>query len=208
MGKIGMPVALLKMGTSRGKHSGNALAFALEAMEERYTSDPDVDRSLTKNNIYGDGMFTSGLSLFKHWMEKASEHVGYDKLGRRKAVKKNANIAMAMIVKPDTSIMNMLRPEHQKKLLMNCYDLIKQEYDKLDIVIDAYVIHLDEANPHMHIFSHDTTYTLSDKINSPKFFIKLNKDIPEKLRAMGWTMVEKRASKELFRTRRRVLCQH
>ena len=64
--KVGIPCLQLKqtITSSKGKHSGSAYHIACEALEERYSSDPDINHQLTGNNRY-EG-FTSGTDLYKY----------------------------------------------------------------------------------------------------------------------------------------------
>lgn len=193
--KIGMPTLKLKLGNGFGKHSGNAKAVVLEALKERYSSDSDLDRSLTQNNLYfrdetgSETFFESGEELFKYWESEARKYRVTDKNGKEKKLRSDASIGFAHIIKPDKELMDSLSEEEQLDLLSDTADLVVELYRKKGCVIDAGVVHLDEGNPHIHLFGHDPEYQLGKKINL-KFFGALNRDVPKKLRQKGWDVEE------------------
>ena len=165
MGKVGMPILLLKQGNGKTKRSGNAKAVALEALEERYSSDPDLDRTKTKDNIYMDGGFRSGIALSEYWRKQAEAFRVIDKNGKEKKLRSDASIAFANILKPDKEFMDSLTSEQQMIFLNDLIDITKEAYTKQGIKVDTTVIQVDEGNPHVHLFGHDPQYKLGKKLN-------------------------------------------
>lgn len=185
MGKVGMPILLLKQGNGKTKRSGNAKAVALEALEERYSSDPDLDRTRTKYNVYLKGGFRSGIALSEYWRKEAEAFRVIDKNGNKKKLRSDASIGFANILKPDKEFMDGMKYQEQTKFLNDLATITIQEYKNRGIQIDAAVVHFDEANPHVHLFGHDAQYKLGKKLNL-KFFNVLNREVPKQLRALGW----------------------
>ena len=184
MAKMGVPVLKLKAGNAFGKHSGNAKSVACEGLEERHSSDPDLQRDRTNENIYG-GRFRSGEELFNYWISEAGSYRILDKNGKEKKLRSDANIGFASILKPEKSFMESLSPRDRIRFLQDAYRVTVQEYQRKGISVDAWVIHLDEQVPHLHLYGHDPEYKLGKKLNL-SFFNAMNKRVPERLRALGW----------------------
>lgn len=185
MGKIGIPVLRLKAGYGGGKHSGNARSVAMEALKERYCKDPDLDRDLTEENPYLEDGFTSGKELADYWEQEAAEYRITDKNGKQKKLRSDASIGFAYIVKPDEEYMESLSEEDQMRMLEDAAEITIGIFRKRGLVIDAGVVHVDERNPHMHIFGHDPEYKLGKKIDI-RLFGELNRDVPKLMRERGW----------------------
>ena len=186
MGKIGMPVMKLKGGNGFGKHAGNALFVAMEALEERRSSDEDLDRSLTGQNVYV-GNFQSGYELYRYWQSEAENYRVIDKNGNSKKLRSDASIGFTQIIKPDAEMMRKLSLKEQFQLLYDTLHETVKEYKKRKVVIDCCVIHVDEGVLHMHIFGHDPEYKLGKKLNL-KFYNALNRSVPKRLRQRGWNV--------------------
>lgn len=186
MSKMGVPILKLKAGNAFGKHSGNAKSVACEGLEERHSSDPDLDKARTNGNIYG-GNFRSGEELYDYWVSEAGSYRILDKNGKEKKLRSDANIGFASILKPEKSFMDSLSPEDRIRFLQDAYKVTLQEYKRKGISVDAWVIHLDEQVPHLHLYGHDPEYKLGKKLNL-SFFHAMNKRVPERLRALGWNI--------------------
>lgn len=187
MAKMGVPVLKLKAGYGHGKHSGSARAVAMEALEERRSADEDLDEKKTKNNEYMPGGFTSGEKLCDYWEKQAAAYRVKLKNGSTRKLRSDANIGCAWILKPEKEYMDSLPAEKQRQLLYDARDITMQEFRKIGIQTDAWVIHNDEANPHMHLFGHDPDYKIGNTVDL-KLFRVLNKSVPEQLRQRGWNI--------------------
>lgn len=185
MGKIGIPMLRLKAAGGKGKHSGNARAVALEALEERYSKDADLNPDLTEDNLYFENGFTSGHTLADYWEQEAAEYRITDKNGKQKKLRSDASIGFVYIVKPDEAYMQTLSEADQMRLLGDAITITREIFEKRGLVIDAGVTHVDERNPHTHIFGHDPEYKLADKIDI-RLFGELNRDVPKRMRELGW----------------------
>lgn len=189
MAKVGLPYLTLDRQDHFGgknKHSGNARAVILEGLEERQSSDPDLDRTKTANNIYyGE---RSGEALLKKLETDASEYMITDKKGRQRHLRSNANIGFACICKPESSYIDNMTPDKQKRFFDDSYEIMKNMFESHGLVVDAAVIQFDERSPHMHMYGHDPEYNLGRKFNL-KMRSDMNRDYyPAEMRKRGWSV--------------------
>ena len=194
--RVGMPVMKLDRQSHYGKKdskSGNARAVANEALEERYSSDPDLNRNLTQYNQYWEAedgetqeYFTSGNELADYWEELAENYTVTDKNGKQKKLRSDAGIGFAGICKPDADFMSALSPDEQMQFLSDSAEIIADMYKKRGMQIDAIVIHKDEGNPHLHYFGHDPQYQLGKKLGLPLYRALNETEYPERMRQLGW----------------------
>ena len=114
---VGMPVMKLDRQShfnNKSSRSGNAMAVACEAMEERRSADPDLDRSKTDDNLYmTETDMTSGEKLVHYWEEQADAYRVKGKDGKERKLRSDAGIGMAGIVKPEKAFMDSLTAEQQ-----------------------------------------------------------------------------------------------
>lgn len=187
---VGMPVMKLDRQShfnNKSSRSGNAMAVACEAMEERRSADPDLDRSKTDDNLYmTETDMTSGEKLVHYWEEQADAYRVKGKDGKERKLRSDAGIGMAGIVKPEKAFMDSLTAEQQLQFMEDSGEVIKAIYEKRGIVIDAMVIHFDEGNPHIHYFGHDPEYKLGKKLGLPLYDALNRSEYPKAMRAKGW----------------------
>lgn len=184
---VGMPVMKLDRCNHFGKkseHSGNAKAVTCEALEERYSSDADLDRKMTGENVYYG--FTSGEALTAHWEQMADAYRVIDKNGKEKKLRSDAVIGFAGICKPEMDFMDSLEDDEIEKFMEDSSEVIQGIYEKRGCVIDAIVIHYDEGNPHLHYFGHDPEYKLGRKIGLKLYTALNDKEYPKQMRQRGW----------------------
>jgi hypothetical protein len=97
----------------------------------------------------------------------------------------------ATVIKPPAEMMSKLTVEQQRQLLQDSFDIFKGFVGEDNIKAAAF--HFDERVPHLHIFWEPMTdeYRICAKEkHNLKFFWKLNRDMPKRLREKGWYMVE------------------
>lgn len=188
MAKIGMPTLKLKSGYGKGKHAGNARAVALEALEERFCSDEDLNKSKTKFNVY-QGQFRSGEALANYWEEQADNYRIIDKNGNAKKLRSDASIGFALIAKPDSAYVMDMNEQQRARFMTALYAVTKEVLERRGLTVDASVLHKDEISDHWHIFGHDKDYQLGKKLNL-SFFKALNREVPKRMRQLGWKDVE------------------
>lgn len=184
---VGMPVMKLDRCNHFGKkneHSGNAKAVTCEALEERYSSDADLDRKMTAENVYYG--FTSGEALTAHWEQMADAYRVIDKNGKEKKLRSDAGIGFAGICKPEMDFMDSLGDEEIEKFMEDSSEVIQEIYEKRGCVIDSIVIHYDEGNPHLHYFGHDPEYKLGRKLGLKLYTALNDTEYPKQMRQRGW----------------------
>ena len=185
--RVGMPT--MKLNRCKGvtaKHTGNATAVACEALEERWTSDPDFDPSRTKDNIYLTSV-RSGLELVKEWSERADNYTVTMKNGKTRALRADAHIGFGAICKPaiDSDFGSMPR-DKQIQFCKDSFTVLLNLYAKYGLKMDYGVIHLDEGNPHLHYGGHDPDFKIGEKIKL-KLFTELNRGYyVEEMQKRGW----------------------
>ncbi len=190
--KVGIPCLKLDRQNhfgNKSKHSGNARAVVCEALEERYSSDEDLNRDLTQQNEYffdvGNEKFKSGNALCDEWEKRANEFKVIDKNGKQKNLRSDAGIGFALIIKPEKEFMDSLSLEEQEKFLDASDEVIEQILEKRGLVIDCGVRHKDEGNMHDHIFGYDPEYKLGKKLGLPLYH-ELNNEYPKRMRQLGY----------------------
>lgn len=183
---IGMPCLKLNNVGRKSASCGGFKSVAEEALEERKGRDPDIDRDLTPDNIY------TGYRTAAELMEYSQEHVAelseQQKAAGGRAIRGDAVVMCATIIKPPAAFMATLTREEQIRFL-------KDSEEKLDELIGgrqnskASVIHFDEQGAHLHKFwepmTGDGRLCAKEAMNL-KFFNRLNKEMPAFLRSRGW----------------------
>lgn len=186
---VGMPVMKLDRCNHFGKksdHSGNAKAVTCEALEERYSSDADLDREMTAENVYYG--FTSGEALTAYWEQMADDYRVIDKNGKEKKLRSDAGIGFAGICKPEMDFMDSLDDDEIEKFMEDSSEVIQGIYEKRGCVIDSIVVHYDEGNPHLHYFGHDPEYKLGRKLGLKLYTALNDKEYPKQMRQRGWNI--------------------
>lgn len=170
---------------SRTKRTGYLRAVVCEGLKERWGKDEDIDRNLSHYNTYTG--ITSGVELAENMTKEAAEYSAQRKAAGGRALRADAAIGWAMILKPPAEIINTMSPEQQVKFF--------EDSDKIlvDIMgndnIRATALHRDEQAPHKHYYG--MGYTKSgelcvDKVINPKLYKQLNQEYPRLMREMGW----------------------
>lgn len=170
---------------SRAKRTGYLRAVVCEGMSERWGKDEDIDRGRSRYNTY-DGI-VNGVALAEAMTAEATEYSRKRKAAGDRALRADAAIGWAMILKPPAEIINAMSPEQQLKFFADS-DKILADIMGADN-IRATALHRDEQAPHKHYFG--MGYTKSgelcvDKIINPKLYKRLNQEYPQKMRKLGW----------------------
>ena len=177
--RVGIPVLKLSRNAKPTKRKGDARKVALEAFNERYSKDQDLDRVQSKNNIYTG--FKSGKDLYAYWEKEASGHL--DTKGRH--LRSDAVIGYTFIIKPDMESMENMTQAERVKFLQESMNILSDLFQSRGLEIDASALHLDEVNEHMHVFGHDVEYKAGKKIDI-RLFGMLNKEYPKRMRELGY----------------------
>lgn len=203
---------------SRAKRTGFLRAVVCEGLSERWGKDEDIDRNRSCFNTYTG--ITSGVELAENMTKEAAEYSAQRKAAGGRALRADAAISWAMILKPPAEIINAMPPEQQMKFFTDSDKII---HDMMGVDnIRATALHRDEQAPHKHYFGMGYTRTgelCVDKVINPKLYKKLNQEYPQKMRELGWdiedctiydaekvkdmTADEATAYKEKCRTKRR-----
>ena len=188
--KVGMPTMFLgKYSAKSSKKKGNARAVLCECLKERHCSDPDIDRSRTKDNIYLTNI-QSGNLLADQWEQTANDYTYTSKDGKAKKLRSDAHIGFAGIVKPtmDNEEYANLSERQKIQFCKDAFNILIDVYKKYGIYIDYGVIHLDEQNPHLHYGGHDDNYQLAKKLRL-KLYNDLNRgEFVKRMQAKGWNI--------------------
>lgn len=184
MAKVGITILKLNNGYGRGKRKGNLKAIACEALEERNCSDTDYNADNTNENIY-EGI-TSGEELTRVITEEAEAYSVKQKANGGRALRSDAIIGYACIVKPSSDYINNLSDEQRELFWQDSNAVMDNILGNTTI---SSVIHKDEAAEHQHRFG--MPYTKSGKLCGKEFFsLKLyhrfNDEYPRQMRALGW----------------------
>lgn len=170
---------------SRAKRTGYLRAVVCEGLSERWGKDEDIDRNRSHFNTYTG--ITSGVALAEAMTKEAAEYSAQRKAAGGRALRTDAAIGWAMILKPPAEIINTMPPEQQVKFFTDS-DRILMNIVGVDN-IRATALHRDEQAPHKHYFG--MGYTKSgelcvDKVINPKLYKRLNQEYPQKMRELGW----------------------
>lgn len=170
---------------SKAKRTGYLRAVVCEGLSERWGRDEDIDRSRSHYNTYTG--VTSGVALAETMTAEAADYSKRRKAVGGRALRADAAIGWAMIVKPPAEIINAMSAEQQVKFFSDS-DRILMAMMGADN-IRATALHRDEQALHKHYFG--MGYTCSgelsvDKVINPRLYKRLNQEYPEKMREFGW----------------------
>lgn len=189
---VGLPVLKLDRQNHFGKgakNCGNCRAVLMEMLEERQSSDNDLDRSMTQNNQYykyGDMSYKNGAELADMLEDSAAKFRTRDKNGKEKQLRSDANIAFAGIIKPDKEFMDSLTAEEQHKFLTDALTCVSAIFSKRKMTMLTAVMHVDEGNPHVHYAGYDPAYKLGKKIDLKLFEALHHTEFPQMMENKGW----------------------
>lgn len=167
------------------RHSGNLRAVVCEALEERQSKDPDLDKSRTKYNTY-EGI-RSGYKLVDEMMLAAQEYSKKRQAAGGRALRDTAAIGFATIIKPDEDAINAMTPEEQDRFFRDSNEILDKLFGSDNI--KSRVRHNDEKAPHEHTFR--VGYTPEGKLEvayyfKPQLWGKINREYPKLMRERHW----------------------
>lgn len=170
---------------SRAKRTGYLRAVVCEGLKERWGKDEDIDRNLSHYNTYTG--IASGVKLAEAMTAEAADYSKQRKAAGGRALRTDAAIGWAMILKPPAEIINAMPPEQQVKFFADSDKILTGIMGTDNIRATA--LHRDEQAPHKHYFGMGYTRTgelCVDKVINPKLYKKLNQEYPQKMRELGW----------------------
>lgn len=176
---------------TKTKRKGYMRAVFCEGLEERWGTDPDIDRSRTPLNEY-TGEYRSGQALTAAITAEAEAYSKEQRQQGKRGLRSDAIIGWAAIVKPPAEWINSLSPKQRKSFFDDSrkimYDLMGHD-EKGRSNVRAAVLHHDEAGDHEHFYgaakTEDGRFCGKDLINL-KLFRKFNREYPRRMREKGW----------------------
>lgn len=176
---------------TRTKRKGYMRAVFCEGLEERWGTDPDIDRSRTPLNEYR-GEYRSGQALTAALTAEAEAYSQQQRQQGKRGLRSDAIIGWAAIIKPPADWINALSSGQRKKFFDDSrrimFDLMGHD-EAGRSNIRATVLHHDEAGDHEHFYgaakTSDGRFCGKDLINL-KLFQKFNREYPKRMRKMGW----------------------
>ena len=189
--KIGIPILKLNNHHTKTKRKGYMRAVFCEGLEERWGTDPDIDRSRTPLNEY-TGEYRSGQALTAAITAEAEAYSKEQRQQGKRGLRSDAIIGWAAIVKPPAEWINSLSPQQRKSFFDDSRKIMHSlmghdEQGRPNV--RATVLHHDEAGDHEHFYgaakTEDGRFCGKDLINL-KLFRKFNREYPRRMREKGW----------------------
>lgn len=186
---IGMPVLKLNNVGRMTKHCGDFKKIIDEAFD-RWGKDNDIDRSRSYLNEI-QGMNHDELLKYSkaHIAELDAEMRKNSKNNR--GLRKDAVVMVATIIQPPKEFLETLDQAQRIQFMKDCREILKDlvgpERWRSDI------IHHDEQSEHLHMFWEPMTgddRLCAKEVVNLKFYNKLNREFPERLRNKGWKDID------------------
>ena len=187
-------IKLNNVGTT-SKKCGDLKKVSAEALSERQGIDRDIDQSRASLNLY-EGYASSAelMAYSKAHIAELNEKAAAE--GKRK-IRSDAVVMVATVLKPPAHFMNGLSREEQIRLLKDGVEGFANIVGEANVKSAAY--HFDEQGSHVHVFWEPMTADgrLSAKeAVSLKTFSRINKELPQFMRARGWDIEDCKAYDE------------
>lgn len=179
--KIGAPCLKLNNVGMKSKSCGSFGAVAEEALEERKGRDPDIDRTRSHLN-YQEGYRTAA-----ELQEYSRQHVAQMRDAKGRQLRRDAVVMCVTILKPPAAFMATLSDAEQQRFLADANEILAGIVGKENI--KARADHYDEIGAHSHVFWEPMTADgrlCAKEVHNLKFFGRVNRELPEKLREKGW----------------------
>lgn len=188
LAKVG--ITCLKLGNQRSTKSkssrrGDLRSVACEALAERWSKDPDVDRTKTKDNIYTG--YHSGLALTEAMTAEAQAYSDKRKAEGGRALRSDAAIGWGLIVKPPLGFFDSMNKSEKDRFWDDTIEILSETVGKSNI--RSSVIQVDEVEEHMHLFGmgYDERGKLCvDNVINPRTWDRWNHEYPQRMRERGW----------------------
>ena len=152
---VGIPTMMLDRATHKpgdNKH-GNMKAVLKEGLPDengvRKCHDEDYRPEDTKNNFcLGAVQNVTADAICNYWEMLADDYrvkVNTKNGVKERKLREDADIGMALIVKPEMSAMQAMTPDRQIEFLEDSYEAMNKVFYKHGLLIDVGVVHLDEG---------------------------------------------------------------
>lgn len=183
--KIGAPSLKLNNAGVKSKSCGDFRSVAREALEEREGHDPDINKDLAALNEY------QGYRTAAELLQYSQDHVDQLRDARGRKLRKDAVVMCATVLKPPAAMMAGLPEEKQKQFLNDAYEIFAEIVGSENVKSRA--DHFDELGAHTHVFWEPMTEggrLCAKECHNLKFFGRVNRELPEKLREKGWDIAD------------------
>lgn len=179
------------------RHRSNGLAICMEAMEERASKSPTLDRTKSKQNGYWhrDGG-PSGTVTWETMCEAAEAYKIPVKLKNGKTAERglghNAVIGWAAILKPPPEMIAELGMKRKdiKQFCADGFRALEKIEPRLFRAenVNAIAAHADEETPHYHYIgtSKDKNGKYCGNLVDANLCVRINQEFPSLMRGMGW----------------------
>lgn len=203
MAKVGMP--MMKSSLSPNKSAKSKTCPVSKAWREmndnREGVDKDIDHSKTCENEWVKGYSKMDVERI---CRSIIDDIDKKRAPGERKLREDTVCLIFGVIKPPESFMDKLTKEEQEQFLKDALNEIEKllpcrivNGKKISSVIAA-VIHNDEGNPHLHFCFvpwhfdvEKNRWTLNAKKEfNLKFFNKVNKNMPQQLRDLGWKDIE------------------
>ena len=138
-----------------------------ERLKETYQSNPDIDVEMSYLNYH----IVEPVSTYRKQRIERIENVGAKR-------RKDSIVMQDGLITATPEWMQQLSTQEQKEYFNYCYQFIEDRYGRENII--SAVVHLDEANPHMHFvfvpITRDNRLSSKDVMGGPKGMKKLQDD--------------------------------
>lgn len=183
--KIGLPSLKLNNAGVKSNSCGDFRSVAEEALEERKGHDPDIDPEKSALNKY-EG-FKTAAELREYSRKHVAELSEVQKAAGKRGIRKDAVVMCATVLKPPAAMMNQLSIADQGRFMDDAFEIFKGIIGEENIKSRA--DHYDEQGLHTHVFWEPMTEDgrlCAKEMHNIKFFGRLNREMPAKLREKGW----------------------
>ena len=183
--KIGAPCLKLNNVGMKSKSCGSFGGVAEEALEERKGRDPDIDRTRSHLN-YQEGYRTAA-----ELQEYSRQHIAQLRDAKGRQLRRDAVVMCVTILKPPAAFMATLSDTEQQRFLADANEILAEIVGKENI--KARADHYDEIGAHSHVFWEPMTKDgrlCAKEVHNLKFFGRVNRELPEKLREKGWDIAD------------------
>lgn len=179
-------------------HRTNGLAICMEAMEERASKSPTLDRALSYQNVYEHryDTFKSGTDTWEQMCAEASLYRSKVKLrdGRiaERGLPHNAVIGWALILKPPPEMVAALgmTTEDIARFCSDGFKAMEQIEPRLfrDDNVESDGWHFDEGTPHLHRIgtSKDKNGKYCGNLIDANLCVRINQEWPALMRGRNW----------------------
>lgn len=196
---VGMPMFALKASAKAckskrgrgkngtGKHAAPLRQIVEEAGEERYSRTKTFDPSRTPLNGHY-GKYASGVEAADAMLAEAQAYSDAQVAAGGKKLRKDAVLAVNLIVKPHGDWMNQQPRAEQERFLDDAH-MVLVEMGVMPEQPEQWERHRDEAVLHDHYtwMAYDANGKLAgSKLVDVKMFNRLNAEFPQRMRELGW----------------------